>query len=116
MRLQRNKAAMASLVILGLYVLAGIFGPMLWPHDYGAVYPDYVKVPASLEPYPREENVIPGAEEALARAGSTSRTCRSKAASSPSSRPPPARSIPRMTRYSRPLQLVRERARREPER
>jgi oligopeptide transport system permease protein len=68
MRLRRNKAAMASLVILGLYVLAGIFGPMVWPHDYGAVYPDYVKAPASLEPYPREENVIPGAEDALARA------------------------------------------------
>jgi oligopeptide transport system permease protein len=68
LRLRRNRAAIASLVILVLYILAGIFGPMVWPHDYARVYPDYVKVPASLEPYPREENVIPGVEAALSRA------------------------------------------------
>ena len=68
LRLRRNKAAMASVVVLALYVLAGVFGPMVWPHDYAAVYPAYVRVPASLEPYPRADTIVPGAERALARA------------------------------------------------
>lgn len=67
-RLARNRAAMASLVVLVLYALAGIFGPALWIHDYRTVYADYVRVPASLTPYPRLDNVVPGVEKALARA------------------------------------------------
>ncbi|QBF33946.1 ABC transporter permease subunit [Thalassococcus sp. S3] len=67
-RLRRNKAAMASLAVLIFYILAGIFGPSLSPHHYATVYRDYVKVPASLEAYPREEQIIPQAERALARA------------------------------------------------
>lgn len=68
MRLRRNKAAMASLVILLVYIFAGIFGPMLAPHDYARVYPDFVKVPASLEPYPRMDAVLPAAESTARRA------------------------------------------------
>ena len=68
MRLRRNKAAMASLVVLAIYILLGLFGPMLWLHDYAAVYPAYVRAPASLEPYPRADAIVPGAESALARA------------------------------------------------
>jgi len=68
LRLKRNRAAMASLLVLALYVLAGVFGPMVWIHDYSTVYPDYVRVPASLEPYPRAAEVLPGVEQALARA------------------------------------------------
>src|SRR5690606_13681714 len=68
MRLRRNKAAMASLVILVVYVFAGIFGPMLAPHDYAAVYTDYVKVPASPEAYRREYEIRPAAESVMQRA------------------------------------------------
>jgi oligopeptide transport system permease protein len=68
LRLRRNKAAMAGLVVLALYVVAGIVGPMVWPHDYRTVYTDYVRVPASLEPYPRVDTIAPGAMQALRRA------------------------------------------------
>ncbi|EKF16948.1 ABC transporter permease [Nitratireductor pacificus] len=68
MRLRRNRAAMVSLVVLVLFVLAGVFGPMLAPHPYARVYSDFVKVPASLEPYPRQAEIVPLAESALARA------------------------------------------------
>lgn len=68
LRLRRNKAAMVSLVVLVVYILAGVFGPMITPHHYAEVYPEYVKTPASIEPYPREDRIIPAAEAALKRA------------------------------------------------
>jgi oligopeptide transport system permease protein len=67
MRLSRNKAAMTSLFILIGFIFAGIFGPMLAPHHYSTVYPNYVRVPASLEAYPREDEILPAAETVLAR-------------------------------------------------
>ena len=68
LRLRRNRAAMASLVVLGFMALAGVFGPMVAPHDYAEVYPEFVKVPPSLAPYPQESQIIPAVEAALARA------------------------------------------------
>jgi oligopeptide transport system permease protein len=68
LRLRRNKAAMASIFVLIILALAGIFGPMLAPHSYSKVYPEFVKVKPSLESYPQEEQVIPAAESALRRA------------------------------------------------
>ncbi|MCL6285213.1 ABC transporter permease subunit [Ruegeria sp. 2012CJ41-6] len=68
LRLRRNKAAMASIFVLIVLALAGIFGPMLAPHSYSKVYPEFVKVKPSLESYPQEEQVIPAAESALRRA------------------------------------------------
>lgn len=68
LRLRQNKAAMASIFVLALYVTLGVFGPMVWVHDYTTVYPNHVRTPASLEPYPRAQMVIPGVERALARA------------------------------------------------
>ncbi len=68
LRLRRNRAAMVSLVILGFLALAGIFGPMVAPHSYAEVYPEFVKVRPSLKPYPQEEQVVPAAESALRRA------------------------------------------------
>jgi oligopeptide transport system permease protein len=67
-RLRRNKAAIVSVAILILLALASIFGPMLSPHPYNRVYPQYVRVPASLEPYPREERIIPAFVGAVSRA------------------------------------------------
>jgi oligopeptide transport system permease protein len=54
--------------VLIALALAGIFGPMLSPHPYDRIYPQYVRVPASFEAYPREEAITPAMEEALSRA------------------------------------------------
>ncbi|RHZ96740.1 ABC transporter permease subunit [Cereibacter sphaeroides] len=67
-RLRRNRAAVASALVLAFLGLVGIFGPMLSPHDYTRVYPQFVRAPASLEPYPRADVVIPSFERTMARA------------------------------------------------
>ena len=66
-RLRRNRAAMASMVVLAALALIGVFGPMVWPHPYDRVYPQFVRVPASLEAYPRADTILPGFERELAR-------------------------------------------------
>ncbi|OSP53889.1 ABC transporter permease subunit [Pseudoruegeria sp. SK021] len=76
LRLRRNRAAMGSIVVLILLSLAGIFGPMLSPHDYARVYPAFVKVPASVEAYPRAADILPAAEQVLTRARLTPDTIR----------------------------------------
>ena len=68
LRLRANRAAMASLLILALIALACIVGPWLSPHGFDQVYRDYVKVPASLAPYPKAEAIEPALERALRRA------------------------------------------------
>ncbi|MFN3686910.1 ABC transporter permease [Salinarimonas sp.] len=67
-RLRRNRAAVASGILLIVLGIASIVGPTLTPHAYDTVYPQYVRVPASLEPYPRAERIVPAFERALARA------------------------------------------------
>ncbi|MGD0636095.1 MAG: ABC transporter permease subunit [Beijerinckiaceae bacterium] len=54
--LLRDRGGLASLLVLGLITLACIFGPMISPHPYDRVYPDYVLAPASLgaHPFPNE--------------------------------------------------------------
>jgi oligopeptide transport system permease protein len=48
-RLAANRAAGTAVVILGLLVLACIFGPMLVPHEYDALDWDHFAEPPSLE-------------------------------------------------------------------
>jgi oligopeptide transport system permease protein len=48
-RLFRNKAAVASMVLLGIIVFLAVFGPMFWVHDYDTVYKDRVALPPSWE-------------------------------------------------------------------
>ncbi|HEX9770116.1 MAG TPA: ABC transporter permease subunit [Kiloniellales bacterium] len=67
-RLLANRAAVAGAGLLALAALACIVGPWLSPHGYDQVYRDYVKVPASLDPYPGPEAVGPALEHALRRA------------------------------------------------
>ena len=67
-RLMRNRAAVASAIVLAFFALAGIFGPWLSPHSYERIYPQYVRAPASLEAYPREEEIVPAFERAVERA------------------------------------------------
>jgi oligopeptide transport system permease protein len=58
-RLFRNKAAVASIIGLAFITIACVFGPLVTGHPYDLVYPDYIRVPASLEAYPRDEAVGP---------------------------------------------------------
>jgi oligopeptide transport system permease protein len=67
-RMQANKAAMTSFVLLMLIAIACFIGPLLTPHEFDTVYTSYVKVPASLEPYPRAENIEPVLSSTLRRA------------------------------------------------
>ncbi|AXS39720.1 ABC transporter permease subunit [Breoghania sp. L-A4] len=67
-RLLANRAAVASMLVLALAVIASLIGPMVSPHAYDAIYRDYVKVPASLTAYPHEVEIAPMVESALRRA------------------------------------------------
>jgi oligopeptide transport system permease protein len=44
-RLRRNKAAMTSVVLLGLLILAAIVGPYLTPYGYDQINKDHVWAP-----------------------------------------------------------------------
>ncbi|NRG19512.1 ABC transporter permease subunit [Rhizobiales bacterium] len=67
-RLLANKAAVASMILLAVVAVACFLGPLVSPHDYDEVYREYVKVPASLQPYPRADQVTPEIESVLRRA------------------------------------------------
>ena len=43
-RLRRNKATMASVVILSIIAIACVVGPMLLPHPYDEVYWDAISI------------------------------------------------------------------------
>src|SRR4029453_4081110 len=66
-RLVPNRAAPTSLIVLGFIALACIFGPFFTGHPFDRVYPDYVKVPASLEAYPTADQIVPNLEGSAAR-------------------------------------------------
>jgi oligopeptide transport system permease protein len=68
LRLRRNRAAVASAILLLVLALAAAFGPLVAPHPYDRVYPQYVRVPASLEAYPKQDAIIPAFESAVSRA------------------------------------------------
>ena len=67
-RLKANRAAVVSALMLAVISVACLVGPWLSPHSFDAVYPNFVKVPASLEPYPRASEVEPVLERTLRRA------------------------------------------------
>lgn len=66
-RLRRNRAAVASAIVLIVLALIGTFGPMLHTHPHDRVYPQFVRVPASLEAYPRSDTVLPNFTRELTR-------------------------------------------------
>jgi oligopeptide transport system permease protein len=66
-RLFRNKAAVASLVVLALVTLASLFGPAVTGHAFDRVYPEYTRTPASLSAHPRPDQVQPAAERIASR-------------------------------------------------
>lgn len=66
-RLRRNKAAMFSLFYLVAMALVCVVGPFLSPHAYSTIYPDYVRVPPSLSPYPDASTIETSLDETLRR-------------------------------------------------
>ena len=49
-RLMRNRAAVASMIILSVLVLLALFGAFgLWIHDYETIYPQRVWIPPTFE-------------------------------------------------------------------
>ncbi|MEO1092691.1 MAG: ABC transporter permease subunit [Pseudomonadota bacterium] len=67
LRLRANRAAMVSLIVLAVMTLACIVGPWFSPHRYDQVYQAYVKVPPSLEAYPRADAIEGELERSLRR-------------------------------------------------
>ena len=70
-RLLANKAAVTSLIVLAVITLLSVVGPMLTPHPYDQVYRDYVKQPASLEAYPKQDEIQPAFVKIAKRARMT---------------------------------------------
>ncbi|WP_182084172.1 ABC transporter permease subunit [Aureimonas sp. ME7] len=66
LRLRRNRAAMTGLLVLVLVSLFSFVGPHLSNHRYDEVFPSYVAVPPSLQPWPRTES-LEGVVEGVAR-------------------------------------------------
>ncbi len=48
-RLLSNKAAVASMIVLGVLVLIALIGPILWPHGYEHQYRDRLRIGPTLE-------------------------------------------------------------------
>ncbi len=66
-RLFRNKAAVASLLVLAFVTLAALVGPYLTGHAFDRVYPEYTRVPASLAAYPQADQIQPNIERIASR-------------------------------------------------
>ena len=67
-RLFANRAAVVGMIVLAATATVSIVGPILSPHPFDKVYRDYVKVPASLEAWPRAKQVEPAFLALLKRA------------------------------------------------
>ncbi len=66
-RLKANRAAMVSLVYLGLMIVVCIAGPFFVPHLYTTIYGDYVRTPPSLSSYPKADMIETALAEAVKR-------------------------------------------------
>jgi oligopeptide transport system permease protein len=70
-RLFRNKAAVASLIVLAFVALASVFGPYLTGHAFDRVYPEYTRVPASLSAHPLPDQIQPAVTRIASRLRAT---------------------------------------------
>ncbi|MFI0847662.1 ABC transporter permease [Mesorhizobium sp. IMUNJ 23232] len=66
-RLKANRAAMVSLIYLGLMAVVCIAGPWFVPHQYTTIYGDYVRTPPSLTSYPKADMIETALTEVLKR-------------------------------------------------
>ena len=67
-RFLRNKAAMASLMVLIVVAVFSFGGTWVYPHRYDEIFPSYVAVPPSLDPYPLEDTLHQVMQTAVERA------------------------------------------------
>ena len=67
-RLKANRAAFWSAIYLGLMTLFCIFGPNLTGHAFTTIYPDYVRTPPSIQPYPKADAIEHQLQNAIKRA------------------------------------------------
>ena len=67
-RLKANRAATFSALYLVLMTVACLIGPLLTSHAFTTIYPDYVRTPPSLAPYPRAETIEKSLRDAVKRA------------------------------------------------
>ena len=67
-RLKANRAATFSAFYLGFIVLLTIIGPNLTGHEFTTQYPSYVRVPPSIEPYPKADKLDQEIKEIITRA------------------------------------------------
>ena len=56
-RLRRNRASVASVIVLTIVAVLSVVGPTITPHAHDQVFESYVRVPPSLEPYPRADTL-----------------------------------------------------------
>jgi len=66
-RLKANRAAMVSLIYLGLMAVACIVGPWFVPHQFTTIYSDYVRTPPSLSAYPKAEMIETALSDVIKR-------------------------------------------------
>jgi oligopeptide transport system permease protein len=66
-RLKANRAAMVSLIYLGLMAVVCIAGPWFVPHQYTTIYSDYVRIPPSLSAYPKPDMIETALADVLKR-------------------------------------------------
>ncbi|HSI38955.1 MAG TPA: ABC transporter permease subunit [Xanthobacteraceae bacterium] len=66
-RLRANRAAVASALYLALMAVVCLIGPAFTGHDFTTIYPDYVRVPPSLSPYPQGDGVSIALNDAVRR-------------------------------------------------
>jgi oligopeptide transport system permease protein len=67
-RLKANKAALAGGIYLAIVVLVCGFGPFFTGHDFTRIYQSYVRVPPSLSPYPKGEDIKTELRDSVKRA------------------------------------------------
>jgi len=67
-RLKANRAAVVCAALMAVITATCIAGPALAPHPFDAIYPSYVKVPASLTSYPKTDQIEPVLKQVLRRA------------------------------------------------
>ena len=67
-RLKANKAATISAIYLALIVVVCVLGPSFTGHDFTTIYESYVRVPPSLDPYPKPDAIEAELQAVIRRA------------------------------------------------
>src|SRR5262245_41123047 len=66
-RLKANRAAMVSIFYIVLMTIVCVVGPWFVPHDFTAIYADYVRTPPSLSSYPKAEMIQGALDDVVKR-------------------------------------------------